>query len=244
MAGISSKASGKLENRHKFNDGTELTGEFDLSLYETPFRGYDPQLGRFWQIDPLSELGFDLSPYVFACNNPIRINDPLGLTGDTINIELPKVEVVAKKRNLDSTPPTGDIIQAQIALPLPRPLVPPVVYPPIENTDMHPSGPFGINWIQITKNVTNTLQDGANEAFVHATALTLQLFSLLMSNERTADKILPASLKRSPSYNPQYGGNTRSELSELAKQGDQSAAKMKKLVDQVERLLQKNKGKN
>jgi hypothetical protein len=33
-------------------------------------------------------------------------------------------------------------------------------------------------------------------------------------------------------------------LSELAKQGDQAAAKMKKLVDQVERLLEKNKGKN
>jgi hypothetical protein len=48
MAGISSKTAGKLENRRKFNDGTELTNNFDLSLYETPFRDYDPQIGRFW----------------------------------------------------------------------------------------------------------------------------------------------------------------------------------------------------
>ena len=35
MAGISSKAAGKLENRRKFNDGTELNTDFDINLYET-----------------------------------------------------------------------------------------------------------------------------------------------------------------------------------------------------------------
>ncbi|NCT75945.1 MAG: hypothetical protein GXC78_15505 [Chitinophagaceae bacterium] len=49
--------------------------------------------------------------------------------------------------------------------------------------------------------------------------------------EKTADEILPASVKRSPIYNPKYGGYTRSELQKLANAGNQIAEKMKKLVD-------------
>ncbi|WP_439585768.1 hypothetical protein [Dyadobacter bucti] len=62
-------------------------------------------------------------------------------------------------------------------------------------------------------------------------------------SDKTADELLPGSLKRSPSYDPRYGDKTRSELDKLAKRGDSRAGKMKKLVDQVDRLLQKNKGK-
>jgi RHS repeat-associated protein len=83
MAGISSKAAGKLENRRKFNDGTELNTDFDLNWYETDFRSYDPQIGRFHQIDELTEFDFDWSPYVYCHNNPILLNDPLGLTADS-----------------------------------------------------------------------------------------------------------------------------------------------------------------
>ncbi|HEX2846731.1 MAG TPA: hypothetical protein VHN59_09280 [Chitinophagaceae bacterium] len=53
MAGISSKALefGNPENKRKFNRGTELNTDFNINLYETAFRGYDPQIGRFHQID-------------------------------------------------------------------------------------------------------------------------------------------------------------------------------------------------
>jgi hypothetical protein len=48
-------------------------------MYDANFRGYDPQIGRFWQIDPLAIVTADYSPYSFAIDNPILFNDPLGL---------------------------------------------------------------------------------------------------------------------------------------------------------------------
>ncbi|MGN6713893.1 RHS repeat-associated core domain-containing protein, partial [Anaerocolumna jejuensis] len=90
MAGISSKAlNGISENKFKYNDGTELQNkEFSdgsgLEWYATNFRGYDPQIGRFMQIDPLTMASVSLSPYQYATNNPILFNDPFGL--DTIRI--------------------------------------------------------------------------------------------------------------------------------------------------------------
>ena len=83
MAGISSRAASSLENRRKFNDGTELNTDLDLNWYETDYRSYDPQIGRFHQIDELTEFDFNWSPYVYAHNNPILLNDPLGLTADS-----------------------------------------------------------------------------------------------------------------------------------------------------------------
>jgi RHS repeat-associated protein len=47
--------------------------------YETSYRSYDASLGRFMQADPLAEMTFSPSPYIFALNNPVRWNDPLGL---------------------------------------------------------------------------------------------------------------------------------------------------------------------
>jgi RHS repeat-associated protein len=85
-----------LENRFKFNDGTEINNDFDLSIYETPFRGYDPHIGRFWQIDEMAEDFADISPFAFSANNPVLLNDPLGLAPDTTST-LEPVTVFGKK---------------------------------------------------------------------------------------------------------------------------------------------------
>jgi RHS repeat-associated protein len=91
LAGISSKAAGKMENRFKFNDGTELENkEFSdgsgLELYSTEFRSYDQQIGRFHQKDPLGEWTESWSLYTFSYNNPMLFNDPLGLSNDTTTL--------------------------------------------------------------------------------------------------------------------------------------------------------------
>lgn len=98
MAGISDKAikSNYAENKYRFNGGNELQNkEFSdgsgLEAYDATYRMYDPQIGRFWQIDPLGELSEDWNPYVFALDNPMYFNDPLGLASDTSS--LPAVTV-------------------------------------------------------------------------------------------------------------------------------------------------------
>jgi RHS repeat-associated protein len=88
MAGISSKAAGKLENRYKYNGNELQHGEFSdgsgLEIYDANFRQRDPQLGRWWQLDPMMEAHPNLSPYVLTNNNPISFSDPLGL--DTVRV--------------------------------------------------------------------------------------------------------------------------------------------------------------
>jgi RHS repeat-associated protein len=86
IAGISSRAlkTNYVENKYKYNDGTERTTDWDLNWDETEFRSYDPQIGRFLQIDELSNLNFDYSPYVYANNNPISLNDPYGLSAESL----------------------------------------------------------------------------------------------------------------------------------------------------------------
>jgi len=83
IAGISSKAANATENKRKYNSGTELNSDFDVSLYETNYRSLDPQLGRFWQVDPMADLSLSYSPYTYANDNPILLNDPLGLLSDS-----------------------------------------------------------------------------------------------------------------------------------------------------------------
>jgi RHS repeat-associated protein len=77
MSGISSAMAGVRENRYKFN-GIELNNDLDLNSYEALYRNLDPQIGRWWQIDPKPNVA--ISPYASMENNPFLNADPLGDT--------------------------------------------------------------------------------------------------------------------------------------------------------------------
>ncbi|AFM02690.1 RHS repeat-associated core domain protein [Bernardetia litoralis DSM 6794] len=75
MSGI--ERDGEL--KYQFNGMVEKEEAFGLELYETPFRSYDAQLGRFWQVEPLADEFHSISMFQFAFNNPVSMNDPTGL---------------------------------------------------------------------------------------------------------------------------------------------------------------------
>ncbi|NCI45799.1 RHS repeat-associated core domain-containing protein [Sediminibacterium soli] len=68
MAGISSKAAGKLENKKNKFQGQEFNDDLGVDMYEFKYRMDDPQIGRFWQVDPLSDKYVHNSIYAFSEN--------------------------------------------------------------------------------------------------------------------------------------------------------------------------------
>ena len=71
-------SEGGIKNNYLYN-GKELFDDADLNWYDYGFRNYDPQIGRFTQLDPLTfEYSF-LTPYQYASCEPIANVDVDGL---------------------------------------------------------------------------------------------------------------------------------------------------------------------
>ena len=68
MAGISSKAAGKLENKNDKFQGQPFDDDLGLNWYGFKWRNHDPQIGRFIQIDPLANDYVYNSTYAFSEN--------------------------------------------------------------------------------------------------------------------------------------------------------------------------------
>lgn len=78
---------GRSSNSTNPNDDYKFTGyerdeEAGLELYHANARGYDPILGRFFQIDPMYSERAGLSPFNYVQNNPLTRVDPTGLLDD------------------------------------------------------------------------------------------------------------------------------------------------------------------
>jgi RHS repeat-associated protein len=86
IAAISSKklgdiSEGKLKNPYQYNGKEMLDEDADLNWYDYGFRNYDPQIGRFMQLDPLTDDYPELTPFQYASCDPITNIDIDGLEG-------------------------------------------------------------------------------------------------------------------------------------------------------------------
>jgi RHS repeat-associated protein len=109
MAGISSKSAGKVENRYKYAGKEQQNKEFSdgsgLEWYDYGARMYDNQLGRWNQIDPLSEDYDNYSPYHSCANNPVKYVDHDGrffgiLIGAVVGAVVGGVKAAIKGENV------------------------------------------------------------------------------------------------------------------------------------------------
>lgn len=86
IAAISSKKyadnyDGTINNPYQYNGKEMLDDDANLNWYDYGFRNYDPQIGRFMQLDPLTDYYPFLTPYQYASNDPITNIDIDGLEG-------------------------------------------------------------------------------------------------------------------------------------------------------------------
>ncbi|WP_255498807.1 RHS repeat-associated core domain-containing protein, partial [Dysgonomonas sp. ZJ709] len=56
----------------------ELEQEHQLNMYDYHARQMEPGTGRFMSVDPLAEKYYNISPYAYVKNNPLKYIDPDG----------------------------------------------------------------------------------------------------------------------------------------------------------------------
>ena len=67
-----------LDQKHKYN-GKEFDNMYGLNTYDYGARQYNPVTLRWDRIDPMAEEHYNVSSYVYCCNNPITYYDYGGL---------------------------------------------------------------------------------------------------------------------------------------------------------------------
>jgi RHS repeat-associated protein len=111
MGGISSKALnfGQPDNKKKFT-GQLLDDDLGLNWYQMKFRNMDPQIGRFWQVDPLASKYVHNSTYAYAENDVIRAIDIEGLEKYVVTMRafIPQEKVYNPKPWSDNKTFAGD----------------------------------------------------------------------------------------------------------------------------------------
>ena len=85
MSGISSKAAGTLQNKEKTFQGQRFDDDLGLNWVQFKWRNHDPQIGRFIEIDPLSEKYVYNSTYAFSENKVTGDIELEGLESVSIN---------------------------------------------------------------------------------------------------------------------------------------------------------------
>jgi RHS repeat-associated protein len=91
-------------NTYKYN-GKEWNNDLNLGLYDYGARWYDPALGRWSVVDPLTEEFPEWSPYNFVMNNPIRLVDEDGMA---------PTDIIVKGENNSSVTIKTDLIDVSV----------------------------------------------------------------------------------------------------------------------------------
>ena len=78
FGGLMSSTTGNNSQPYKYN-GKELDRKAGLNLYDYGARFYDPAIGRFSTVDPMSEEYSHLTPYNYCDNDPMNRIDPDGM---------------------------------------------------------------------------------------------------------------------------------------------------------------------
>jgi len=90
---------GTSKNRYLYN-GKEFNDHMGLNWYDYGARFYDPQIARWHSVDPLAEYHYNLTPYNYVMNNPLRYIDPFGRDTIQAPIILPEVVVEARRMSM------------------------------------------------------------------------------------------------------------------------------------------------
>ena len=67
-------STGQPYQPYKYN-GKEFVTEYGYDTYDYGFRNYYSAIGRFTSVDPLAEKYYNISPYAYCANNPVKYVD-------------------------------------------------------------------------------------------------------------------------------------------------------------------------
>jgi RHS repeat-associated protein len=99
--------SPKSTNRYGYN-GKEHIKEFDLDWVDYGARFYNPIIGRFMAIDPMTKKHANYTPYAYVYNNPLRYIDLFGLDSLQRIQAVQKADEYVSKNPGDSYPTVVD----------------------------------------------------------------------------------------------------------------------------------------
>ena len=77
FGGLFGESTGNSLQRFRFN-GKEFDRTHGLDWYDYDARHMSPDVGRFTTIDPMAEKYYNISPYAYCANNPVRYIDVHG----------------------------------------------------------------------------------------------------------------------------------------------------------------------